>query len=114
MIGTEQVEGLVGKSIQLVCFAQYSVYIHFEGDVLLTVEAGFEHIHKNIRHVHEASSPFEESNLMTILESAVASASLDANGDLHLTFSNGDSLSIYKDPEFESYRIKIRGKESIA
>lgn len=114
MIKAEHVSALIGKNIELVCFAQYSVYIHLEGNVMLTVEAGLEHTHNAARYVYEASSPFAASNIMSILENTVTSASVDPNGDLRLSMSNGDTLRIYKEPEFESYRIKIRDEEWIA
>jgi len=30
-------------------------------------------------------------------------------GDLELNLSNGDRLRIYKEPEYESYRLRIGG-----
>jgi hypothetical protein len=45
--------------------------------------------------------------VLTILESTVQSAVVNQNGDLQLALSNGDSLRVFKDPKYESYRIKI-------
>ncbi len=111
MIATEQVTQLVGKSVEQICFAQYSIYIHLESGIIVTVEAGLEHIHNGTRHIVQLSSPLTESGLLTILENAVTSASVEANGDLQLTISNGDKLRIYKEPQYESYRLKIGDEE---
>ena len=111
MIKTEQLRALVGRNVEMVCFAQFSVYIHLEGGILLTVEAGFEHAQGEMHRENPTTFPITQSSLMTILESAVASASLNANGDLPLVLSNGDSLGVTKEPGLESYRLKIGGEE---
>jgi len=114
MIGTEHIAVLVGKNIELVCFAQYSVYIHFEDKILITVESGFEHVHNGTRRVCQLSSLPADCSVLTIVESTVNSAVVDQNGDLKLTISNGDSLRIFKEPKYESYRLRIAGEELIA
>lgn len=48
---------------------------------------------------------------MSILESSVVSASVESNGDLQLTISNSDSVRVFKEPQYESYRLKIGGEE---
>ena len=50
---------------------------------------------------------------MSMLESTIASATVEANGDLCLVMSNGDTLRIYKRPSYESYRLKIGNDEFI-
>jgi hypothetical protein len=111
MIGTEQVARLIGKNVELICFAQYSIYIHLQGDIMLTVEGGLEHVHNGTRCVHQLSSPLAESSLLTILESTVTYAMIDLSGDFHLILSNGDTLRIFKESPYESYRLKIEGEE---
>lgn len=113
MIGKEQVCKLVGKNVEQVCFAQYSIYVHLQDGTILTVEAGLEHIHNGIRRVYELSSPLSESSLLSILEATITSATVDENGDLQLTASNGDSLRVYKESGYESYRLKIGAEELI-
>ena len=114
MITAAQVNVLVGRNVELICFAQYSVYIHLQGGAMLTVESGCEHIHNGKRRVYHLSSPIGESSLMGILENTIASTAVEANGELQLVFSNGDTLRIYKEPQYESYRLKIGSEESIA
>jgi hypothetical protein len=113
MIKTEQVSLLVGKNIELVCFAQYAIYIHFENGGMLTVEAEFDHGNSESRSMHHVTFPITESSLMRIVECSVASARVDTNGDLRLKISNGDTLRIFKQPEYESYRLKIGADEFI-
>jgi len=108
------VELLVGKTVELVCFAQYTVYIHFEGDTLLTVEGGFRHIRGGSQIDYLAESPIRESSLMSIVESSIASGNVAENGELHFVFSNSDELTVFKRLEFESHRLKVGGKEFFA
>jgi Family of unknown function (DUF6188) len=113
MIGAEQIMELVGKNIELLCFAQYSLYIHLEDKILITVESGFEHVHSGTRRVCHLSSPPVDCSVLAILESTVRSVVIAQNGELQLTFSNGDSLRVFKETKYESYRIKIGVEELI-
>jgi hypothetical protein len=114
MLKTEQINIIVGKKVELLCFAQYSVYVHLEGEITITVEGGFRHTHNATEEEYQEAAPINKSSLMTILDSSVAAASIDHGGDLQLVFSNGDRLNVHKCPEFESYRLKIRGEEFFA
>ena len=114
MITAEQITLLVGKRVEMVCFAQFSVYIHLDGGILLTVEAEFEHIHDGAHRGHRTTFPITESGLISLLESSVVSAVLVTNGDLRIAFSSGESLCISKEAGFESYRLRIEGEEFIA
>jgi hypothetical protein len=110
----EQIDILLHKNVEMVCFSQYSVYIHLAGGAILTVESGFEHTHDKLRRGGRTKFPITDSGLMTILESTIESVRFEASGELHLSFSNGDTLLVFKEPEYESYRIKIADKEFIA
>jgi len=114
MIKTEQINIIDGKKVELLCFAQYSVYVHFEGDITITVEGRFRHTHNGTEDEYQAALPIIKSSLTTILECSVTAASIDPSGDLQLIFSNGDHLTVQKCPEFESYRLKIQGEEFFA
>ena len=114
MITMEQVIVLVGKEVELLCFAQYIIYIHLDGDILLTAEAGFEHTHEDTKEVYSGESPMCCSGLMAVLECSVVSASIDENGHLCLAFSNADRLIIFKETGYDSYRLKIGDRELFA
>ena len=113
MITPKQVERLIGLHVEMLCFAQFCMYMHFEAQILLTVEASFEHVHGVTRKSQLTTFPATESSLIRILDCSIVSASVDPNGDLHLTFSNGDTLRVYKQPEFESYQLRIGNEELI-
>ena len=113
-MNSEQISMLIGKNVEMVCFARFAVYLHLEGGILLTVESEFEHTHDETGAGLHTTFPAEASDLMTVLESSVSSASADASGGLHLSFLNGDTVSVSKEPGFESYRIRIAGEEHFA
>ena len=52
--------------------------------------------------------------LDSFVEATVTSATIATNGNLELTISNGDRVRIYKEPQYESYRLKIGTEELIA
>lgn len=114
MITTKDVRILNGKSVELICFAQFSVYIHLQGQILLTVEADFEYLHGNTQERQLTVFPVSQSSLMRLLECSVVSATVETDGRLQLIFSNGDGVTVSKRLEFESYQIRIGAEELIA
>jgi hypothetical protein len=114
MITNEDVQILKGKSVELLCFAQFGVYIHLRDGILLTVEADFEHVHGDTQERHLTTFPTSQSSLMRLLECSVISAIVESSGGLRLTFSNGDRLELSKRLEFESYQLRIGNTELIA
>jgi hypothetical protein len=101
----------VKKKLELVCFASYSLYLHFDGGVLLTVEGKFDYGPNGENGDGQwRCFPLPESDLMRFLESEVISAKGERNGTLTLTFSNNKMLRISGDNDsFESYSIKHGG-----
>jgi hypothetical protein len=87
-ITTKDVQVLNGKSVQLVCFAQYSVYVHLQGQILLTVEADYEHLHGDTQERQLTTLPASQSSLMRLSECSVVSATVETDGRLRLAFSN--------------------------
>ena len=111
---TKDVQILSSKHVELVCFAQFSAYVHLQGQILLTLEADFEHFHGDTQERQLTTFPASQSSLMRLLECSVVSTAVETDGRLQLTFSNGDGLTILKRPEFESYQLRIGAEELIA
>jgi hypothetical protein len=114
MITTQDVQILIGRSVELVCFAKYGVYIHLQDQILLTVEADLEHVHGDMQERQLTTFPASQSSIMRLLERSVTSATAASNGAFQLIFSNDDSLRIEKRPEFESYQLRIGDEELTA
>jgi hypothetical protein len=96
MIGKEQTDILTAKNIELICFAQYSAYIHFENEITLTVQAGFEYTHDGKSEIQQASLPYSRSSLMSILENNVTSAKINSNGDFNSRFQTETNCACLK------------------
>ncbi|QOJ00933.1 MAG: hypothetical protein HRU70_10670 [Phycisphaeraceae bacterium] len=93
---------LVGRSLEMVCFNQNQVYLHFDADITICIESAYSYKTEQVIDV-----PARESNLMDLLGSAISAAQGDANGTLSLRFNNGDALKVYDTTkQYESYRIK--------
>lgn len=98
----------------MVCFAQYSLYLHFSDDLLLTVESPF--LHESPGDGYSSGwqeFPVAESRITRLLESEVVAAKLTDGGMIALQFANGDLLSISEAEDYESYRIKTKAREVI-
>ncbi len=113
MIETKSISYLVEKRLEMVCFAQYSVYLHLEGKLLVTVESEFDLIMHTPSRVERMMFPMSQCGLMRLLELRVISANVSESGDLQVKFSNGDLISVPKQPGYESYRIQNGDAELI-
>src|SRR5271169_1539670 len=111
MINKETLAALVGKNVELLCFAQYQVNMHLEGDIMITIYGDFEHLNGETGEERDATFPMAESTLTRIIESYVVSAAIDASGCLRIAFSNKDLLNIPPTPGYESYYLSIGGEE---
>ena len=97
---------LVGRTLEMVCFNQNQVYLHFDANTTISIESAFSYKTEEVVDV-----PVQESNLMEILGSAVSIAQGDANGTLSLLFNNGDTLKVYDTTQqYESYTISYGHK----
>jgi hypothetical protein len=97
---------LVGRTLEMVCFNQNQVYLHFDSDITITIESAFSYKTEQVIDV-----PVQESNLMEMLGSTVSVAQGDANGTLSLLFNNGEALKVYDTTkQYESYTIAYGGK----
>jgi hypothetical protein len=100
---------LVGRTLEMVCFSQYQVYLHFDEKIIITVASAFSYKTDLVVDV-----PVQESNLMELVGSSVLAASGEVNGTLSLLFNTGQALKIYDtSKQYESYAIAHDGKEII-
>ena len=114
MITTDDAKVLLGRKVEMLCFAQFCAYIHFDRNILLTIETEFVHVHGRTGGRHSSEFPVTESSLMRLLECLVVSASIIPQDELCLFFSNGDSLHVLKIPGYESYRLAVGTDEQFA
>ena len=98
---------LVGRTLEMVCFNQNQVYLHFDAKVTITVESAFSHQGARGEAIRLIELPVEVSDLMVLLESSVSDVEGSKDGTLSLFFDNGHILRIYDDsPQYESYKIE--------
>jgi hypothetical protein len=103
-----------GKRLEMVCIAQFSIYFHFSGKILLTVEAPF--LYESQTHNYSSgwvSFPISETKISKLLECEVDHAIITDNGLFNLIFLNKDRLIVSELKGYESYRIKTPSREVI-
>jgi len=102
------------QQLEMLCFAAYSLYLHFSDDIIITVEGSFEHIVGSGRKRAQHSFPIGASELTRLLSSRVKSVSVTSDTSLQLKFSNGDGLILKGDSgPYESYQIQHRGEHTV-
>lgn len=97
---------LHNSRVELICFAAYSTYLHFDNGIVITIESDFQFFDEGSDGDPPYTSfPLKESSLMAIIEKEVLDASIDDTKSLRLCFSNGKQLIVPKLPLYESYKI---------
>ena len=99
----------IGQILEMVCFNENQVYLHFGCEITVTIESAFSYQNDKI-----VSIPVRESDLMKMLGLSVSKAEGEKDGTLSLTFSNGETLKIYDiSKQYESYSITYKGNRII-
>lgn len=97
----------VGRTLELVCFSENQVTLHFDGDLSLTIESSFSYKKASESSGQVVRIPPSESQLMQLIGISVAEVSSSRGGTLVLTFSNEHVFRCFDDStQFESYHIK--------
>lgn len=113
----ENFEGsfLIGRNLEMICFNANQVYLHFDGDVTITIEGTFSHQQAQAQsNAIVISLPVSESDLMQLLEHKISAISGDKDGTLTLVFDDGQILRCYDQfPNYESYQIRYGDKVTI-
>jgi hypothetical protein len=101
------------KRLQMLCFAEYSLYLHFDDEIIITVEGQFQYkAGKGKKRTY--SFPIDTSCLMRLLGTSVQRIEVENDENLRLEFSNGDSLILEgENGPYEAYQIRHRGGQII-
>jgi hypothetical protein len=99
---------LIGRTLEQVSFNQNQIYLHFDGDVSITIEGSFAHYQPESQSgMKVLEVPVLESDLMKLLGFSISKVLTDKEGTLGLLFANGRMLKCFdKSPQFESYQIR--------
>ena len=103
------VDFLRQQQLQTICFAEYSLYLHFDDEIVITVEGQFQHKAGRGKK-QNYSFPIETSCLMRLLGTSVRRIEIKNEEDLLLEFSNGDLLLLEgQNGPYEAYQIRHGG-----
>lgn len=104
-----ELDFLQHKQLQMLCFGEYSLYLHFDDEIIITVEGRFQHKTGKAKN-RIYSFPIDTSCLMRLLGAFVQRIEVENEEDLRLDFSNGDSLILEgQNGPYEAYQIRHRG-----
>jgi len=105
----------VGRTIEQVCFSQNQLSMHFDHQIVLTIESAF-----SLGETDSASSnklqriPVSNSDLMQLLGFRVTNVRIEEQNTLCLIFQNGKEFRCYDDAnDYESYQIRNGAKTII-
>ena len=106
------IQQLIGCKVEQLSFGKYTVNICFGSKDRLDITCPFRF---DAEEAIEASPlrelPLTESNMLRVLGSSVHQSSCEADGTLHLRFTNGDTLIAYaNNPGYEAYTLEINGR----
>src|SRR5262245_46744506 len=104
----------VGRNLELICFNENQIALHFNDDLSIVIESAFSHQSESSSKTQVAEIPVLESDLMQLLGRTITEGSGDKNGTLTLKFDNGHILNVFDtSSQYESYQIKYRGNVMI-
>jgi hypothetical protein len=96
---------VVGRVLEMICFAKHHVTLHFDGNVSVTIRSAFSVT--TGQQVCMVVIPCNESNLMQLLEARVIEAAGTTDGTLTMNFMGGEVLKVYDNSrQYESYEIR--------
>jgi hypothetical protein len=102
-------EVLVGRQVEMVCFVAHSVSLHLDAHIVIRVEGPYTHRrHGDADTSEPVEFPVSHSNLPCLISNEIVGVRADEVANLTLRFSNGDTLRLLiSDGPYESYQIKI-------
>lgn len=102
---------LRNQELELLCFAPYTVTLHFGEGIQLQIEGSFEHVIAGQDAKPVASKfPMSGSRLMRLLLERVSKVSTKHDGTLPLSFGDGDLVVIKGNAgPYESYNVTRPG-----
>jgi hypothetical protein len=101
------------KQLQMLCFAEYSLYLHFEADIVITIEGQFQHKPGKAKK-QKYSFPIQTSCLTRLLGTSVQRIEVEDDENLLLEFSNGDLLILQGgNGPYEAYQIRHKGGQIV-
>ena len=106
---------LRGRQLEMLCFAPYSLYLHFGDKIILTIEGRFHHrIKGEPQSDREYSFPIQETDLVRLLGERITGVKTVAKACLRLTFAHGDELVIEGgEGPYESYQLQHDGERIV-
>lgn len=99
----------IKKSLRVVSYAEYSLYLIFDGNCTISVEGEI-----SIDDFSPITAATHPANILNALGRTVSSAFQESEGTLCIQFENGHRVRIYDTfKNYESYSISVDGNRTI-
>jgi hypothetical protein len=109
----EDLVPLLGSKLVLISFSANQVIFQFDEHTSLVAEAAFT-LADDAGHEELVEIPPSTISVLALLESEIVDVNVtDARRRLVLRFSNGRVVRFVSDKKFESFHLKLDGKEFI-
>jgi len=97
-----------GRLLEMVCITINQLYLHFDGDLFLTIEASYSFQETPDACLAIREIPTFDNRLLSLLGQTITQASKEDGGTLVIGFSSGALFKCY-DPTslYEAYRITL-------
>jgi hypothetical protein len=103
-----------GRTVEMICISANQIYLHFDQEVVLTVEGRYSIEDSTSAVLKSVRVPEIDVALFDIIEQSVLRSIAETNGTLTLFFQNGYIIKCYDDTElYEAYRIQNGGSITI-
>ncbi|HZT87870.1 MAG TPA: DUF6188 family protein [Stellaceae bacterium] len=104
---------LKGRQLELLCFAPYSLTLHFERGTRIQIEGSFKHSVDG-KAGSSKTFPLASTHLTRLLSQTIVKVSVKPDGGLSLAFSNGDLFAIEGNVgPYESYQVQAPDRDLI-
>jgi len=103
---------MLGKTLEMVCFAEFTVFLHFEDALLVQFETDFYHGLDLENPPLLCSFPLTDSRLTRIVGSQITSAT-HVDETLRLVFSNDNQVLISTMGPYEIVQVSHNGRRFV-
>lgn len=104
----------VGRTLDEICFAAYTMYLVFDGKVTISIAGSFSYIKNRQENIEFLNIPVNKPDFLILIGKTIKEAVGERDGTLTLKFDNGHEFSCYDDsPNYECYNIKNNDNEII-
>ena len=104
----------IGRILEQVCFAAYTMYLNFDGEIIISIEGSFSYIKNRQQNIEVVKVPVSKSDVLELIGRTVKEVVGKRDGTLTLKFDNKHEFICYDNSlNYESYHIQNGNKRIV-